>query len=103
MIRDQGVAVVTPGGAGAANVQQEIRDLCQEIRIAPRPEMRMLRALQPYTTTVHPSALRAPGVTALLRPIIGELGEPGALAEWVGTYDQDTGIDLDPHIEEFVL
>ena len=49
-----------------------------------------------------PSAARRPGVTALMRPVLGELGKAGSLAEWTGGYDHDTGIDLDPHTEDFV-
>jgi len=103
MIRDDGVAVVTPDGADGAATSQRVSDLAEQIRTSPRPNMDALRELQPYTTTVHPSALRTPGVVALLRPIIGEVGAPGALAEWIGTYDRDCGIDLDPRIEEFLL
>src|SRR6266540_509194 len=102
MIRDDGVAVVTPDGADGAATSQRVSDLAEQIRTSPRPNMDALRELQPYTTTVHPSALRTPGVVALLRPIIGEVGAPGALAEWIGTYDRDCGIDLDPRIEEFL-
>jgi CRISPR-associated endonuclease/helicase Cas3 len=103
MIKDDGIAVVTPDGADGAETSQQISDLAVRIRSWPRPDMAALRELQPYITTMHPSALRTPGVMALLRPIIGELGAPGVLAEWTGTYDPDTGIDLDPRIEEFVL
>jgi CRISPR-associated endonuclease/helicase Cas3 len=103
MIRDDGVAVVTPDGADGAGMSQRVSDLAEQIRTSTRPNMDVLRELQPYTTTVHPSALRTPGVVALLRPIIGEVGAPGALAEWIGTYDRDCGIDLDPRTEEFLL
>ena len=102
MIRDDGIAVVTPCGADDPQAQQRIRDLVDQLRAAPHPDMHALRQLQPCTTTVHPSALRAPGVTALLRPVLGEPGRPGSLAEWIGPYDDDTGIDMDPRIEEFV-
>jgi CRISPR-associated endonuclease/helicase Cas3 len=101
MIKDEGIAVVTPYGTDSLEAQQ-VRDLAERIRTSPRPDMDALRELQPYTTTVHPSALRAPGVMALLRPVIGEVGAAGSLAEWTGTYDSDTGIELDPRIEEFV-
>jgi CRISPR-associated endonuclease/helicase Cas3 len=103
MIKDDGIAVVTSGGADNTETQREIKELVDQLRAAPHSGMDALRRLQPYTTTVHPSVLRAPGVAALLRPILGEPGQPGSLAEWIGAYDDDTGIDMDPRIEEFVL
>jgi hypothetical protein len=50
------------------------------------------------TSGVHP--WRADLIDASVA--IGELGQPGSLAEWAGAYDRDTGIDLDPRTEEFV-
>jgi CRISPR-associated endonuclease/helicase Cas3 len=102
MITDEGVTVVTPQGAADADERKAIEDLADQIRTAPRPEGRDLRLLQLYMTSVHTSALRRPGVAALMRPILGEPGQPGSLAEWAGGYDPDTGIDLDPRTEEFV-
>lgn len=66
------------------------------------PDREDLRELQPYITTIHPSAARRPGVIAMMRSILGEPGQPGSLAEWIGGYDFDTGIDVDPRTEEFV-
>jgi CRISPR-associated endonuclease/helicase Cas3 len=102
MITDDGITLVTPQGADGAAKQEEIRGLAQRVRTADRPDPQDLRDLQPYLTTIHPSAARRPGVTALMLPIFGELGQPGSLAEWAGGYDSDAGIDLDPHTEEFV-
>jgi CRISPR-associated endonuclease/helicase Cas3 len=102
MISDDGIALVTPDGAADPAEQEAIRELAGSVRAAARPAAEDLRALQPYMTTIHPSAARRPGVTALMRPIFGEAGQPGSLCEWIGTYDLDTGIDLDPHAEEFV-
>jgi CRISPR-associated endonuclease/helicase Cas3 len=102
MITDDGIALVTPQGAVGTARQDEIRKLAERVRTADRPEPQNLRELQPYLTTIHPSAARRPGVTALMLPIFGEPGQPGSLAEWTGGYDLDTGIDLDPHSEEFV-
>jgi CRISPR-associated endonuclease/helicase Cas3 len=79
-----------------------IESLADRVRTAARPDGRDLRELQPYLTTIHPSAARRPGVAAMMRPILGEPGQPGSLAEWIGGYDPDTGIDLDPRTEEFV-
>jgi CRISPR-associated endonuclease/helicase Cas3 len=102
MITDDGIALVTPQGAADAAERESAEALADRVRTAARPEAADLRALQSYLTTIHPSAARRPGVTALMRPILGETGQPGSLSEWVGGYDPDTGIDLDPHTEEFV-
>jgi CRISPR-associated endonuclease/helicase Cas3 len=102
MITDDGIALVTPQGAAEAGERDDIELLADRVRTAARPEARDLRALQPYLTTIHPSAARRPSVTAMMRPILGEPGQPGSLAEWSGGYDPDTGIDLDPLAEDFV-
>jgi CRISPR-associated endonuclease/helicase Cas3 len=102
MITQDGVAVVTARGAADGNELAEIEALVQRVRSAPRPDGEDLRRLQPYVTTIHPSAVRKPGLLALMKPILGEPGQPGSLAEWSGGYDQHTGIDLDPHTEDFV-
>ena len=102
MITDDGIALVTPQGGADPAEQDAIKALADHVRTAERPEARHLRELQPYQTAIHPSAARRPGVTALMRPILGEPGQPGSLSEWDGGYDPDTGIDLDPHTEDFV-
>jgi CRISPR-associated endonuclease/helicase Cas3 len=102
MILDDGFAVVTPDGAETSDEQQQVRDLIDQVRTAPRPELSALRQLQPFTTNLPRSALRRPGVAALLRPVLGELGAAGSLAEWIGDYDPHTGITVDPAIEEYV-
>ncbi len=106
MITDDGVAVVTPQGGADIKTRQMVAELLTRLREAPRPEMTLLRELQPYITTVHRSALRQPGVLVQMKPVLGERSQPGALAEWIGKYDNDnedrgTGIVLDPHWEEF--
>jgi CRISPR-associated endonuclease/helicase Cas3 len=102
MILDDGIAVITPDGAESEDEQQQVRELVDQIRTAPRPELAALRQLQPFTTNLPRSALRRPGVAALLRPVLGKLGAPGSLAEWIGDYDTHTGISVDPAIEEYV-
>jgi CRISPR-associated endonuclease/helicase Cas3 len=102
MITDDGIALVTPQGAADPGERAAIEALAARIRTAARPEARDLRELQPYLTTIHASAARRPGVTALMRPVLGEPGQPGSLSEWAGGYDPDTGIDLDPRTEDFV-
>ena len=103
LIRDEGVAVVTPQGGETPEERAEIADLVERIRTAPVPDLRDLRRLQPYTTTVHTGVLRDGAVRAWMRPIFGSEVRAGALVEWLGSYDQATGISFDPHIEEFVL
>jgi CRISPR-associated endonuclease/helicase Cas3 len=103
VIRDEGIAVVTPQGAFESVERRRIQDLIQKVRADPKPNLDDLRGLQPYTTTLHPSALRVPGVTAMLAPILGDEVRPGALVEWCGMYDESTGIDTDPRTEEFVV
>ena len=101
MIDDDSIATVTPKGAG--DDEPAVLSLLEQLRSSPVPDRLTLRRLQPYTTTIHRSALRKPGVLALLCPILGEVGAPGSLAEWIGRYDDDTGIALDPGLEEFIL
>ncbi|MGH3941108.1 MAG: CRISPR-associated helicase Cas3' [Pseudonocardiaceae bacterium] len=102
MITDEGIALVTPKGGADTEKRQMVMALLAKIRSEPgRPEASALRELRPYITTVHRSALRQPGVLALMEPVLGERGQPGSLAEWIGEYDDDTGIALDPHWEEF--
>jgi CRISPR-associated endonuclease/helicase Cas3 len=103
MIPDDGIAVVTPEGAMDGETQTRVRRLVEALRAASHPDMDALRELQPFVTTVPRSALRKPGVAALLHSVLGDVGQPGGLAEWIGEYDQVTGIVLDPDIEEFVL
>jgi CRISPR-associated endonuclease/helicase Cas3 len=102
MILDDNIAVVTPQGAETSEEQQRVRELVRQLRAVPRAELSALRHLQPFVTNLPRSALRRPGVAALLRPVLGELGAPGSLAEWIGDYDQHTGISVDPAIEEYV-
>jgi len=103
IIRDQGISVVTPKGAATQAEQDELVELIERIRYSPIPNLRDLRRLQPYTTTVHSDVLRDKGVAALMKPIIGSRVVEGALVEWLGDYDEATGINLDPRIEEFIL
>ncbi|MFG2000437.1 CRISPR-associated helicase Cas3' [Spirillospora sp. NPDC048911] len=102
MIDDDGVTVVTAAGAVDEADRTEVEGTVARIRAAPRPDSGDLRRLQPYMTTIHRSALKKPGVLALMSPVLGEVGEPGCLAEWLGGYDADTGLELDPRTEEFV-
>ncbi|MGC4806809.1 CRISPR-associated helicase Cas3' [Micromonospora sp. DT233] len=103
MIEDDGISVVTPQGAETPELRRELEQLVVELRRAPVPELTKLRRLQAYTTSLHPSVLRRPGVVALLRPILGSEVRRGALVEWIGEYDDATGINLDPNLEQFVF
>lgn len=60
MITDDGIALVTPQAATDKAGQQAIRDLARRVRTAARPDAQDLRGLQPYVTTIHPSAVRGP-------------------------------------------
>ncbi|MEV6802792.1 CRISPR-associated helicase Cas3' [Micromonospora rifamycinica] len=103
MIDDDAVNVVTPQGAEAPELRHELEEAIVDLRHAPVPDLAKLRRLQAYTTNLHPSALRQPGVMALLRPILGTEVRRGALVEWIGEYDPATGINLDPNLEQFVF
>ncbi|MER7420778.1 CRISPR-associated helicase Cas3' [Micromonospora peucetia] len=104
MIDDDGISVVTPQGAESPELRRELEHLVEELRQAPVPDLTKLRRLQAYTTNLHPSALRQLGVTALMRPILGgNEVRRGVLVEWVGEYDDATGINLDPNLEQFLL
>lgn len=104
IISDDGISVVTPQGAKTPELRRELEQLVEELRQAPVPDLTKLRRLQAYTTNLHPSVLRQPGVTALLRPILGGTDvRQGVLVEWVGEYDDATGLDPDPSLEQFVL
>ncbi|MCX4471952.1 CRISPR-associated helicase Cas3' [Micromonospora sp. NBC_01655] len=103
MINDDGISVVTPQGAETPELRCELEQLVVELRQAPVPDPTKLRSLQAYTTNIHPSVLRRPGVIALLRPILGNEVRRGALVEWIGEYDDATGISLDPNLEQFVV
>ncbi len=96
--------MVTAQGAADVAERRQVENLIAELRAAPVPAMAGLRELQPYTTTLHRSVLRArPDVAALLRPILGTEIAPGALLEWCGEYDDATGIALDTAVEGLVL
>ncbi|MFJ6200132.1 CRISPR-associated helicase Cas3' [Micromonospora sp. NPDC092111] len=103
MIDDDAINVVTPQGAETPELREELEQLIVDLRHAPVRELAKLRRLQPYTTNLHPSVLRQPGVIALLRPILGTEVRRGALVEWIGEYDNATGINLDPNLEQFVF
>ncbi|MEV4829225.1 CRISPR-associated helicase Cas3' [Micromonospora sp. NPDC049257] len=103
MIDDDAVNVVTPQGAETPELRGELEQLIVDLRHAPIRELAKLRRLQPFTTNLHPSALRQTGVMALLRPILGTEVRRGALVEWIGEYDPATGINLDPNLEQFVF
>jgi CRISPR-associated endonuclease/helicase Cas3 len=103
LIDDEAISVVTPQGAETVRQQVELTELIERLRQAPIPKLTELRRLQPYTTNVHPSALRTDGVKARMRPILGTEPGPGALVEWRGDYDQATGIEFDPKLEDFIL
>ncbi|TDC37673.1 CRISPR-associated helicase Cas3' [Micromonospora sp. 15K316] len=103
MIDDEGIAVVTPQAAETPELRRDLERTVEGLRQAPVPDLVELRRLQAYTTSLHPSTLRRSGVMALMRPVFGDEVRRGVLVEWVGDYDAATGIDLDPHLEQFVI
>lgn len=100
MIKDEGISVVTPEGADDKTARGEIDELIAQLRAQPVPDLRLLRALQPYTTTLHRSTGRSSGVAALLSPVLGE-GDRG-LFEWIGEYHPQTGMVIDPSSERYL-
>src|SRR5262249_44169464 len=109
LITDAGISVVTPDGAATDVERREVKELVSRVRTSPVPAMGDLRRLHPYPTTLHPTGLHASPVRpALLVRLLVESNRgaeirAGALMEWRGHYDNATGIDIDPRIEEFVL
>ncbi|MFV2018211.1 CRISPR-associated helicase Cas3' [Micromonospora sp. LOL_023] len=104
IISEDGISVVTPQGAGTPTERAQVRDLIERVRTAAVPDLRDLRRLQPYTTTVHPSVpQRDRGIRALMLPILGTEVRVGALVEWRGDYDPHTGMIFDPKLEDFIL
>ncbi|ADD43243.1 CRISPR-associated endonuclease Cas3'' [Stackebrandtia nassauensis] len=115
MISDDSVAVICPQwvgngdgrGTGEKNLvsnefNPRVLELIDQVRSGIGIGSAM-RQLQPFTTNLHISAVRKPGVTALLAPLLGDVDTPGSLAVWQGDYDVTTGIALDPEMERFVL
>lgn len=102
MIDEDGLNVVVPQAAETEEERSGVEAVIERIRTGVRPDPGDVRRLQPYMTSVHRSALRQTGVLAQLTPILGEVENSGSVAEWLGEYDQNTGILLDPRIEEFV-
>lgn len=101
MISESGLSVITPQGAVGESEQREVRALIDRIR-GDTPTAADFRRLQPYVTSLHSSLLRRPEVVAQLDLVKGVLG-PGGLAEWLGGYDEQTGMEIDPAVEDFLL
>lgn len=100
MIPDANAAVICPEGAREKD-RDDVRELVAHVR-AGRDVGQNLRRLQPYITNLHVGVAQRPHVSACLRPVLGDVGTPGSLAEWIGAYDADTGINIDPQLEEFI-
>jgi CRISPR-associated endonuclease/helicase Cas3 len=62
------------------------------------PQVTDLRALQPFTVNLPARTRQKPDVDAQCRPII-----PDLLSEWAGTYNANTGIDVIPRDQEYIL
>ncbi|MBL7631978.1 CRISPR-associated helicase Cas3' [Frankia nepalensis] len=92
MITEDTVPVVVSYGPDAA----EVEDLVAELGRAPVPDMRLVRALQPYLVQLRRADRGRPEVAALCRPIVGDL------AQWLGDYDKQTGLRLTQAAEDFI-
>jgi CRISPR-associated endonuclease/helicase Cas3 len=96
MIDDDTVPVVVsyrphePDAEGVA-----VADLLAQLRSADTPDLDVLRALQPFITSIHRTTRDRPEVAALCRPVLGDL------VEWVGGYD-NAGLVLEPSGQEFI-
>jgi CRISPR-associated endonuclease/helicase Cas3 len=103
LIDDESIAVVTPQGAPDPEERAAIERVVERIRASPAPLLADLRRLQAYTTNLHFSMVRDPGVRAQLVPVLGDEVRIGGLAEWRGDYDARTGITIDTRLEDLVL
>jgi CRISPR-associated endonuclease/helicase Cas3 len=70
-----------------------VADLVAQLRSADTPDIEVLRALQPFITSLRRTTRDRPEVAVWCRPVLGDL------VEWVGGYD-DAGLVLDPSGEE---
>lgn len=94
MIVDDTVPVVV--GYGTDSQQHELQHHLTRLRRG-EANLRELRALQPFITTLYRSTARRPEVACLLEPVVGDL------VEWRGGYDDGYGLVLDPRREDFIL
>jgi CRISPR-associated endonuclease/helicase Cas3 len=96
MIDDDTVPVVVsyqPHESDAERVA--VPSVLDQLRSADAPNFELLRALQPFITSMRRRTRDRPDVAALCRPVLGDL------IEWVGGYDE-AGLLLEPSGEEFI-
>jgi len=72
-----------------------VRDLLDQLRSADTPEVDVLRALQPFVTSMRRTTRDRLDVAAWCRPVLGDL------VEWVGGYDA-AGLVLELSGEEYI-
>jgi CRISPR-associated endonuclease/helicase Cas3 len=72
-----------------------VADLLAQLRSADPPDVEVLRALQPFVTSMRRTTRDRPEVAAWCRPVLGDL------VEWVGGYDA-AGLVLEPSGEEYI-
>jgi CRISPR-associated endonuclease/helicase Cas3 len=90
MIDDDTVPVVVayqPAEPDAKRVS--VSALVVQLRSADTPDIEVLRALQPFVTSMRRTTMDRPEVAARCRPVLGDL------VEWVGDYDA-AGLVLEP-------
>jgi CRISPR-associated endonuclease/helicase Cas3 len=95
MVDDDTVPVVVDyqPAAPADAEPVDVADLLGRLRRAATPDAEVLRALQPFTTSLRRATRDQPDVAEQCRPVLGDL------VEWVGGYD-DAGLVLEPTGEE---
>ncbi|MEV0648291.1 CRISPR-associated endonuclease Cas3'' [Phytomonospora sp. NPDC050363] len=109
MITDDQISILVPQAArdseaddGGRGEYQRVKDLIVQVR-AGRDVGDGLRALQPYTTTLHAGAVRDPVVAMRLLPVLGDPTQVGSLVEWDGDYDEITGMVLELTVEDLTI
>jgi CRISPR-associated endonuclease/helicase Cas3 len=94
MVDDDTVPVVVayqPADPDAERV--DVAELVDRLRSATTPDAEVLRALQPFITSLRRTTRDRPDVAEQCRAVLGDL------VEWVGGYD-DAGLVLEPTGEE---
>lgn len=94
MINDDTVPVVV--GYGGPEAEQTINQCLRELS-GPRPDMKAVRLLQPYLTTLRRRTAQTPDIAAQLDPVVGDL------LVWRGDYDDGYGIVLETRGEDYLL
>lgn len=95
MITEDTVSAVV-ADYGTADDRDFVRRALSRLR-GRDPDLRAIRDLQPFITTIRRSTARQPAVAANLLPVVGDL------FEWCGNYDEGFGMVIEPRTEDFIL